>query len=224
MVPSCTYPVHCLLTAAPFSLAALQVFLRAGQRAVLDAKLTDTVHRAAITVQRYARGFLARKHVAAMRTAVILLQVRCSARLSPRQRLATYVFGTMTFCSGVELLHRCLPHVVQQQPMDPAINTIYCQSTKLPAGRGARHVRPRHAARPAPPAGGAGHPDGLAGVRRAQRVPPPAQRLGRHPVVLQGAAGPQVRGVAAHVVVNFESFARLLVPLHAGRMGESSGC
>lgn len=52
-----------------------QVFLRAGQMAELDKLRTELLNRSAITLQRHARGFVARAKYARQRRAVITLQV-----------------------------------------------------------------------------------------------------------------------------------------------------
>ncbi|PNH09627.1 Metal tolerance protein 9 [Tetrabaena socialis] len=51
-----------------------KIFLRAGQMAQLDKIRTDTLNAAAITLQRFARGMLARRRFAAARAAVLALQ------------------------------------------------------------------------------------------------------------------------------------------------------
>lgn len=51
-----------------------QVFLRAGQRAILDKLRMETMRRAAVTIQRIARGKLTRIQYAKQRAAVIRLQ------------------------------------------------------------------------------------------------------------------------------------------------------
>lgn len=56
----------------------LQVFLRGGQMAVLDTMRTDIMHKAAVTIQRYARGLLVRRKVNRVRKAVIKIQVSWS--------------------------------------------------------------------------------------------------------------------------------------------------
>ena len=52
-----------------------QVFLRAGQMAQLDKLRTDHLNAAATTLQKVARGFIARRRFAAAKRAVLLLQV-----------------------------------------------------------------------------------------------------------------------------------------------------
>lgn len=53
----------------------MQVFLRGGQMAVLDTMRTDIMHKAAVTIQRHARGLLVRRKVNRIRRAVIKIQV-----------------------------------------------------------------------------------------------------------------------------------------------------
>lgn len=48
--------------------------MRAGQMAQLDKLRTDTLNKAAITIQRYARGALARRRFVREQRAVVLLQ------------------------------------------------------------------------------------------------------------------------------------------------------
>jgi myosin V len=51
-----------------------QVFLRAGQMALLDKVRTDTVNKAATRIQQTARGLLARIYVRRVRQNIITLQ------------------------------------------------------------------------------------------------------------------------------------------------------
>ena len=46
--------------------------------AVLDTMRTDIMHKAAVTIQRHARGLLARRKVNRVRKAVIKIQVSWS--------------------------------------------------------------------------------------------------------------------------------------------------
>lgn len=62
----------------------IQVFLRGGQMAVLDTMRTDIMHKAAVTIQRHARGFVVRRQTHRTRRAVIKLQVpTCSCIHAP---------------------------------------------------------------------------------------------------------------------------------------------
>ena len=56
-------------------LPLLQVFLRAGQMAVLDKMRTDMMHEAAITIQRHIQGFIVRRRFLRTRAAIVQLQV-----------------------------------------------------------------------------------------------------------------------------------------------------
>lgn len=51
-----------------------KVFLRSGQMAELDAKRAEMLNNAARTIQRQVRTFLARRHLIAMRKAVVTIQ------------------------------------------------------------------------------------------------------------------------------------------------------
>lgn len=51
-----------------------KVFLRSGQMAELDAKRAEMLNNAARTIQRQVRTFLARRHLIAMRRAVVTIQ------------------------------------------------------------------------------------------------------------------------------------------------------
>lgn len=53
----------------------MQIFLRAGQMAELDKIRTELMNGSAITVQRFFRGYLARKDYVKRKQAVITLQV-----------------------------------------------------------------------------------------------------------------------------------------------------
>lgn len=63
-----------------YQLGTSKVFLRAGQLAQLDRLRTDTLNRAAVALQRHARGFLARHRYTAARESVVRMQVRCGRR------------------------------------------------------------------------------------------------------------------------------------------------
>ena len=52
-----------------------QMFLRAGQMAVLDKMRTELMHSSAVIVQRHLRGWLARQQYARVRWAVFTIQV-----------------------------------------------------------------------------------------------------------------------------------------------------
>lgn len=54
----------------------MQMFLRAGQMAELDKLRTEMMNRAAITIQRRMRGYLARSYFLKRKHSVIVLQVR----------------------------------------------------------------------------------------------------------------------------------------------------
>lgn len=57
-----------------YQLGKTKVFLRAGQMAVLDKLRTDKLSRAAITIQRFARGYLGRLHARKRLAAVVCIQ------------------------------------------------------------------------------------------------------------------------------------------------------
>ena len=74
------------------------MFLRAGKMAELDKRKTEVQHAAASAIQRNVRGYLARKHYAASRAAVITMQAaargmaaRSLARSLRRQKAATLI-------------------------------------------------------------------------------------------------------------------------------------
>lgn len=54
----------------------MQIFLRAGQMALLDKLRTETLQNAAVTIQRYVKGYLTRKRYSQRRNAVLTIQVR----------------------------------------------------------------------------------------------------------------------------------------------------
>lgn len=54
---------------------AAQIFLRAGQMAKLNKMRTELMASSAVVLQRYARGFLARRRYQRVRRAIITLQV-----------------------------------------------------------------------------------------------------------------------------------------------------
>ena len=58
------------------SLGAFQIFLRAGQMALLDKIRTEMMASSAIVLQRHARGFVARRRYLRTRRAIITLQVQ----------------------------------------------------------------------------------------------------------------------------------------------------
>ncbi|KAG0604572.1 hypothetical protein M758_10G181000 [Ceratodon purpureus] len=57
-----------------YQLGQTKVFLRSGQMAELDAKRAEMLNNAARTIQRQVRTFLARRHLIAMRKAVVTIQ------------------------------------------------------------------------------------------------------------------------------------------------------
>jgi myosin-5 len=59
-----------------YQLGTSKVFLRAGQMALLDKQRTDKLSKAAIQLQRHARGFLGRLHFKQSKEAVVRMQVR----------------------------------------------------------------------------------------------------------------------------------------------------
>lgn len=61
--------------------------MRAGQMAQLDKMRTDTLNAAAITIQRFARGALARRHFIAARSAVLTIQ--CAMRAWAARKLTS---------------------------------------------------------------------------------------------------------------------------------------
>ena len=61
-----------------------KVFLRAGGMARLERLRTDALHAAAVTLQRHARGFVARRRAARARTAVVVLQACARGFLARR--------------------------------------------------------------------------------------------------------------------------------------------
>jgi myosin-5 len=76
----------------------LQVFLRAGKMAELDKRKTEVQRAAASAIQSHVRGFLARKHFAAARHAVLTIQAaargmaaRSLARSMRRHKAATLI-------------------------------------------------------------------------------------------------------------------------------------
>ena len=78
------------------------MFLRAGKMAELDKRKTEVQQAAASTLQRHMRGFLARKHFAAARHAVLTIQAaargmaaRSLARSMRRQKAATLIQAYM---------------------------------------------------------------------------------------------------------------------------------
>lgn len=58
--------------------------MRTGQLATLDKMRTDTLNSGAITMQRYARGFLARRRYARTLAAVLRLQACVRGMLARR--------------------------------------------------------------------------------------------------------------------------------------------
>ncbi|KAK9815009.1 hypothetical protein WJX73_004719 [Symbiochloris irregularis] len=75
-----------------------KIFLRAGQMAQLDKMRTELMASSAIVLQRYARGFLARRRYQRIRKAIITLQAgvrgflaRLEARRARRLRAAVHV-------------------------------------------------------------------------------------------------------------------------------------
>ncbi|GLC68235.1 hypothetical protein PLESTF_000665000 [Pleodorina starrii] len=69
-----------------YQLGLTKVFMRAGQMAQLDKMRTDTLNSAAITIQRFVRGTLARWRFAAARAAV--LKIQCAVRAWAARKLA----------------------------------------------------------------------------------------------------------------------------------------
>lgn len=76
----------------------LQLFLRAGKMAELDKRKMEVQHAAATVIQRHVRGYLARKHFAAVRKAVLTIQsaargmaARILARSLRRTKAATLI-------------------------------------------------------------------------------------------------------------------------------------
>eukprot|EP00197_Chlamydomonas_leiostraca_P009765 CAMPEP_0202867474 /NCGR_PEP_ID=MMETSP1391-20130828/9454_1 /ASSEMBLY_ACC=CAM_ASM_000867 /TAXON_ID=1034604 /ORGANISM="Chlamydomonas leiostraca, Strain SAG 11-49" /LENGTH=1634 /DNA_ID=CAMNT_0049547521 /DNA_START=190 /DNA_END=5094 /DNA_ORIENTATION=- len=67
-----------------YQLGTTKVFLRGGQMAQLDKLRTDTLGKAATTIQRRVRGFLARKHFQRLRAAVLVLQSAARALFARR--------------------------------------------------------------------------------------------------------------------------------------------
>lgn len=61
--------------------------MRAGQMAQLDKLRTDTLNSAAITIQRFVRGMLARRHFTAAHAAV--LRIQCAVRAWSARKLAS---------------------------------------------------------------------------------------------------------------------------------------
>jgi myosin-5 len=59
-----------------YQLGTSKVFLRAGQMALLDKQRTEKLSKAAIQLQRHARGFLGRLHFKQSKEAVVRMQVR----------------------------------------------------------------------------------------------------------------------------------------------------
>ena len=59
-----------------------QMFLRAGQMAVLDKMRTELMHSSAVIVQRHLRGWLARQQYARVRWAVFTIQVHPRFRIN----------------------------------------------------------------------------------------------------------------------------------------------
>ncbi|DBA65606.1 TPA: hypothetical protein ACH3X2_002670 [Trebouxia sp. C0005] len=59
-----------------------KVFLRGGQMAVLDTMRTDIMHKAAVTIQRHARGFVVRRQVHRVIRAVIKIQAGARGMLA----------------------------------------------------------------------------------------------------------------------------------------------
>lgn len=57
-----------------YQLGTFKVFLRAGQMAVLDKQRTEVLSRAAVSLQRFARGFLARRSYQQALESVLRLQ------------------------------------------------------------------------------------------------------------------------------------------------------
>ncbi|KAG2451764.1 hypothetical protein HYH02_003543 [Chlamydomonas schloesseri] len=70
-----------------YQLGLSKVFMRAGQMAQLDKMRTDTLNSAAITIQRFARGALARRHYTAARSAVLTIQ--CAMRAWAARKLTS---------------------------------------------------------------------------------------------------------------------------------------
>jgi myosin-5 len=75
-----------------------KVFLRAGKMAELDKRKMEVQHAAATAIQRHVRGYLARKHFAAVRKAVLTIQsaargmaARTLARSLRRTKAATRI-------------------------------------------------------------------------------------------------------------------------------------
>lgn len=63
-----------------FQLGKSKVFLRAGQMAVMDKLRTEKMNSAAVTVQRYTRGWLTRHQVARQKEQIRILQAAVRAR------------------------------------------------------------------------------------------------------------------------------------------------
>ncbi|EFJ44389.1 type XI myosin heavy chain MyoA [Volvox carteri f. nagariensis] len=70
-----------------YQLGLTKVFMRAGQMAQLDKLRTDTLNGAAITIQRFVRGTLARWRFVAARSAV--LRIQCAVRAWSARKLTT---------------------------------------------------------------------------------------------------------------------------------------
>lgn len=62
-----------------YQLGTSKVFLRAGQMAMLDKQRTEKLSKAAIVLQRHARGWLARLHYREALESVVRMQVRAGS-------------------------------------------------------------------------------------------------------------------------------------------------
>lgn len=62
----------------------MQVFLRAGQMALLDKLRTDVMNKSATVIQRFVRGYLARKAYRRIVDSVLLIQSATRAMFARR--------------------------------------------------------------------------------------------------------------------------------------------
>ena len=87
--------------------------MRAGQMAQLDKIRTDTLNGAAITIQRYVRGTLARRRFFAARAAVLTIQ--CAVRAWAARKLTSQLRREKAALTiQVRVLRSC-PQAVRQR-------------------------------------------------------------------------------------------------------------
>ncbi|WIA40194.1 hypothetical protein OEZ86_013582 [Tetradesmus obliquus] len=106
-----------------YQLGTSKVFLRAGQMALLDKQRTDKLSKAAVQLQRHARGFLGRLHYKQSKEAVVRMQAWARGMLARKE---AHALRQQKAATTIQTAYR--RHKMRQQYQEVVHNITHLQA------------------------------------------------------------------------------------------------